>query len=262
VSFLEVVVKATAYVSAVVLAIGYVLKVLEWGQGPLFFIRTRVDLFWSIAVTTALVALWIWTARLHSRFSKGFADDCKGDPSQKWDFVGSWRVTDENALSITNSDPGGLTKVGALWENYTLSFEAKIIKGYLGVIVRAQDLDNYYMLQIALDRVRPHRRVAIPVVDPVPANKAEGAGEPAIQPVTYTVGWQIFKDLTAPLQHRLDGWFRVRIAVHGQLLRMHINDELVWEQAGFLKIPTGKIGFRSFGSEHALIRKVRLKLDS
>lgn len=35
----------------------------------------------------------------------------------------------------------------------------------MGVVFRGQDLDNYYMIQIRTDRIVPHRRVAVPVVE-------------------------------------------------------------------------------------------------
>ena len=171
--------------------------------------------------------------------------------------MGPWQVTDDRALVVTGSDQGGLTKTGALWENYTLTFEAKIVNRCLGVIVRAQDLDNYYMLQINKSRIRPHRRVAVPAVQA----PAHAGAEDEARPITYTVGWQLFEDLCVDLSNELDQWFTVRISVRGEALEMHVNDNLSWQHGSFLKIATGKIGFRSAGAERALVRKVRVKLD-
>jgi hypothetical protein len=253
----------TTYVTGAVIAAGYLLTAFRWGQrGPCVFIRSHVQLLWSAGITASVVVLWIWAARLRNRFSKGFVEDFKTDLGHKWDFVGPWQVTEDGVLLVTGSDQGGLTKVGALWENYTLTFEAKIVNQCLGVIARAQNLDNYYMLQIGKARIRPHRRVAVPVVEAAAGNAVTASPGPVMHPVSYTVGWQVFDDFAVDLGKPLDGWSSFRLVARGESLALYINDDLAWRRESFLKIPTGKIGFRNWASEQALVRKVRVTLDS
>jgi len=153
---------------------------------------------------------------------------------------------------------GGITKIGAQWENYTFTIKARILKECLGVVVRAQDLNNYYMLQIGTDKIRPHRRVAVPVIDTKTSRKPQEASE--ILPIKYNVGWQIF-DPPTPLSHHLDNWFHVRVIVRGQAVSLYINNELVFQRESFLQIPTGKVGFRNGFSEEALVRNVKVILQ-
>jgi hypothetical protein len=42
---------------------------------------------------------------------------------------------------------------------------------------------------------------------------------------------------------------------------MYIDRNLVWQRESLLKNPTGKVGFRNYSSERALVRKVRVTLD-
>src|SRR5690606_31679835 len=88
----------------------------------------------------------------------GYEVSIKADPSQNWEFQGNspWHTTTEGELVITGSHDGGITKVGHQWENYDLTFRARIIHNCIGVIVRAANLNNYYMLQIHKDSVAPH----------------------------------------------------------------------------------------------------------
>jgi hypothetical protein len=150
----------------------------------------------------------------------------------------------DHSLVVTGSDEGGLTKRGALWENYTFTFEAQIVNECLGVVVRARDLDNYYMLQIARAGIQPHRQVAVATLQ-----RSVGVGETDLE------------NLATRLSRPLDGWFSVRVRVKGEAVDMYIDGNLVWQQESFLKNPTGKVGFRNYSSERALVRNVRVTLD-
>ena len=78
---LERVVKWTAYATAIVTVVGYVVSLFRWGQKGFFvLIRSKAELLWSVAMTLGILLLWIWVARLRARFSTGFVDDFKGDP--------------------------------------------------------------------------------------------------------------------------------------------------------------------------------------
>jgi hypothetical protein len=167
---------------------------------------------------------------------------------------------------VTGSDEGGITKVGSRWENYTFSFRARIISKCIGFIVRAQDLNSYYMFQIRPDKIRPHLRVTVPMVlDERTADVKEGAIRIHL-PVNYVIKWLYEGNNTNPEYHaspispELEGWFNVKAEVFGQSIKIWINNELVFQQPALLNIPTGKVGFRNSISEEAYVKDAKVEL--
>jgi hypothetical protein len=246
---------AAGIVAAIAYAVGAV-----WLKDTLHAVTSAWEPIWLVSLTTGIAILYVWVSRLRERLTTGFIDNFRGDLGQKWDFVGPWEII-HRELVVTGSDQGGLTRVGALWENYTLSFEAKIMNRCLGVIVRAQDLDNYYMLQISNNRIRPHRRVAVPaIVAGTVAGEGPGGNSPL--QIGYRVGWQVFEDKSRELKDkRLDQWFHVSVSVRDRALEMYVDGEKVFSERSFLQLATGKVGFRNDGPEQALVRNVRVRLD-
>ncbi len=84
-----------------------------------------------------------------------FKDDFKADLEKNWEYEGEWRI-DSGELRITRSERGGITRVGHQWDDYSFHFTGIIVNQFIGWLVRAQDLFNYYMLQINISQVRPH----------------------------------------------------------------------------------------------------------
>lgn len=255
--------KYIGYAFAVASAIGVLAKTVAWlDRGPVQFLGQHILEFWLGAVSAFVMLTLLWVRRLHQRFTMGFSDDFKAALRHNWDYVGPWRITDSRELLVTGSDEGGLTKVGASWENYTLEFRARILQKCLGVVVRAQDLNNYYMFQIKPDRIRPHRRIAVPTIQPRSSSNADDdkAGAPELIPMGYTVGWEVRDDMATEIMPSLSGWFRVRVMVRGEGVHIYINDDLAFQADSYLKFPTGKVGFRNAGSEAALVAGVRVTL--
>ncbi len=242
---------------------GYLLSFGSWAQkGPLPFISCHAYELSLVAVTALVISLWIRVYLVGRQFKIRFVEKFKGDPRQNWDFVGPWRIAEPNTLLVTGSDEGGLSKSGALWENYDVTLKAKIINQCLGIVLRGQDLNNYYMFQIQKTRIVPHRRVAVPLMTPIQAHEQqqnESLGAPVIQ-TGLQVGWQVFHEHAVNLSRSLDDWFRVRAEVRGESIRIYIDDGLVLQQESFLKIPTGKIGFRNSVQEIALVRYVKVEI--
>jgi hypothetical protein len=253
-----------AFVAAIVTLIGYISSLFLWGQNKLFvLIQSNSQLLWLGTISLIVMFLWIRVSKLNNRFAGRFTDNFIGDIKAKWDYVGSWRIAEPGTLIVTGSDAGGITKTGASWENYEFSFEAKIVKSCIGVVIRARDLNNYYMLQIREDMIRPHRRVEIPVVEES-GNRDRKKQAPESQPhqtISFSTGWQVF-DPPTPINPKLSGWFNVRVVVNGESIRLYINDEIRFQQEAFLKLPTGKVGFRNSQSEFAMVRNVRVVVNS
>lgn len=224
-------------------------------QGLILFFQENYVLIWLISLTLIVIASSYWILLMNRRFIFGFTDSFKKDPKINWDYRGSWTIADDNILVITGADEGGITKKGADWENYTISFKAKIINGRLGVIVRAYDLNNYYMLQINPNIIVPHQRISIPKI----------IGNSVDPLVGYTIelhaGWQRFEDKISPLSKELVDWFDVRIKVKDQSVSIFINNRLEFKQDSFLQISKGKVGFRCHGEEKALIKKIKIRLN-
>lgn len=255
--------KLISYVGTITILIGWASQFFSWGNtGPFIFVRDNLLTFWLWIVTISILTIWIWLNRLNSRFITRFKDSFNGDPRANWDFEGPWRIAEPNTLLVTGSDAGGLTKVGATWENYTFTFDARITHQCIGVVIRAQDLNNYYMLQINRDNIRSHRRVAVPIVDEPIGKKASKDDDKILgfNVVKFAIGWQVF-DPPIPVNPALDGWFKVRVVVRGESIRLYINNDLHFQQESFLKIPTGKVGFRNDGAESALVRNVKVIIE-
>lgn len=261
VEYVEIGLKWITLFVGIVTVIGLFSTIFEWGnKGPFLYLKNNLQSIWMWALTAAALLLVIWTSLLRRRFKGTFRDSFKDSLQINWDFKGNWRIPEKGTLLVTGPDEsGGITKVGAQWENYTFTFKARIIRDCLGVIVRAQDLDNYFMFQVRNDKIRPHRRVSVPMV-PIPTQQQPEGETPQMQLLQYNIGWQIF-DPETPLNRTLDTWFNCRITVRGESICIRIDDEIVLQSESFLKIPTGKVGFRNSGAEEALVKNVKVVLE-
>lgn len=180
-------------------------------------------------------------------------------------------------LSVTHSGSGGGISNFGYWDNYIFSFECKVINRNVGWIIRATDRDNYIMIQLSLPNnegkeyssINPHYRI-------------KG------QWLVIERRLQVSLDLTEKvLSHQ---WLKVSIVVFGNTIDVFINKERVlnyripdplripkkdiapgsdlqsslqekggiYEVEGF-SFPAGRVGFRCFGQEHALIRNVKVE---
>lgn len=254
------------YLSAFIVIIGYcisyVSKFFEWGnKGPFLYLQKNKQTLWISAITVIVVVLWVWISKLHKQFVSGFSDNFFKDLRKNWDFIGPWRVIEKGILLVNGSDEGGITKTGTYWENYTFKFRARIIKKCLGIIVRAQDLDNYYMFQLHKDRIRPHRRVSFPSIKKKEIKEETSQEKTDQYEIKYEVGWEIFDNFQVTFDEKLDDWFDVKIIVRGESIFIYINDRLVFQKESFLKISSGKVGFRNVLSEEALVKKVKVILE-
>jgi len=208
-----------------------------------------------ISITIIILSLAFWVIVLNRKFFYGFSDNFKRRLNLKWDFIGPWKITDDNILIVTGSDEGGMTKNGADWENYTFTFKAKINSKCIGVVVRAADLNNYYMLQIGQNQIIPHRRMSYPKIK-------RALGDHTLIEIEVQTGWQVYKDLSVEHNTELNKWFKGTIIVKGQSISLYINGELVLNIESFLQNSKGKIGFRCAGNEVGYIKEVKVRLKT
>ncbi|MHC4115345.1 MAG: hypothetical protein ACYSSL_08520 [Planctomycetota bacterium] len=249
------------YIGVIGIIVGRVSQFFEWGDKWLFsYLKDNMQWIWLVTITAFLITLWYRISRLNKRFVQGFKDNFTGDLRKNWDFTGEWRFVEKGVLMVTESHRGGLTKAGAYWENYTLKFKAFIMNKCLGVIVRAQDLNNYYMFQIRKDKIRPHRLVALPVLEKKSSKKTSDE-TPDDFIIKYNLAWQLFDDYNVDIAPPLNDWFDVKLTVRGESVFLYINNELILQQESFLKIPCGKVGFRNASPESAKVKNMQVILD-
>lgn len=116
------------------------------------------------------------------------------------------------------------------------------------------------MFQIRKNKIRPHRRGTVPIVEKTTHNNNfEGTNEDFV--IKYEYGWQLFKDYDVNIDPSLNNWFDVEITVRGESVFIYIDNELILQKESFLKIPCGKIGFRNYGSESAKVKNVQVILE-
>ncbi len=201
-----------------------------------FFVTGHVVPGWLLSAFVALLALLVFgwfhhdvRLRTHANaqtlpvgaFSDQFID------LARWDCDGNWRV-ENGVLLVGQSDRGGILRDGRNWQDLIFSFSARVVSRNMGVIIRAIDRENYEMLQITPEYVRPHRRRIASVGPEWDANFFTVRHECSVQ---------------SP--------FTCSVVVTGKRVRMFINGGLVFDDSSFLGNSRGSIGFRcAGGSSH------------
>jgi hypothetical protein len=238
------------------LLFGFLSSILAWGNKWFSsFIINHYLIIWLSSLTLFIIAGIYWIVLINRRFLIGFTDNFKRSLNLNWDYIGPWKITDDRMLIVTGSDEGGITKKGADWENYSFSFKAKILNGRLGVVIRARDLNNYYMLQINPKAIVPHYRISYPKIKSTSSDPLKGLE------IEMQTGWQIFNNSVINLSKELTDWFDVNVIVKGQSVSMYIDNNLVFHEDSFLQIPKGKTGFRCDAAERGLIKNVKVRLN-
>jgi len=244
------------FIGQLALLFGFLSSSFAWGNQWLYsFIRDNYLIIWLTSLTLIIIAGIYWIILINRRFLFGFTDNFKKSLNLNWDYIGPWKITDDKMLIVTGSDEGGITKKGADWENYSFTFKAKILNGRIGVIIRARDLNNYYMLQINNKVIVPHYRISYPKIKNTSIDPLKGLE------IEMQTGWQIFNNSVVGLSKELTDWFDVCVKVKGQTVSMYIDKNLVFHEDSFLQISKGKIGFRCDGAEKGLIKNVKVRLN-
>lgn len=187
-------------------------------------------------------------------------------PDQVKDWVGRGDfayMRSEECFEITQSHSGWIFPKTLTWDDYSFEFDFKIARSTCGFIVRAQDLSNYIMMQIATDGINPHIRLD-----------------------SEWIPWQ-HNDPQANLtfEHKLslDTWYKAKIYCDKRRIRMTIFDkkkkifDRSWEikERMLVVYPApgddrskdtqvmrqvdfdfGAIGFRNHGDERAFVKNV------
>ena len=226
------------------------------------FLAKNLLVIFSIFTVLALLYLYLTLSRLQRRITIGLRDNFKDDLKNNWEYRGEWSKPEKGVLCVrggdegSRGDEGGITKVGALWENYEFSFETKITNKVTGWIVRARDLNNYFMLQCSHEVITPHQRLSQPLFKSKP--DPNSPDKTSFELTGFEVGWRRLPPV--PHNKKLDDWFKVKIVTRGSSLDIFIDNQLIFHRENILTIPVGRVGFRCWGDEEAHFRKVRVKL--
>lgn len=243
-----------AIVLAVPIIIGWILKLLNLAHElPVSFIINNINSFFNVSIFFAILYLVLSHNRIVRRFNVSFVDKFKGDLNDNWEFTGDWTKVEKKTLCVKNSEIGGITKIGSLWENYAFEFETKIINNCSSWIIRAKDLNNYFMFQCRKDVIRPHLRLAVQSIQKEDKNHDS---ENEIT-VVSKVGWHIWDGV--PHNANLENWVKVKIQVVGSSVKIWIDNNLVYHDSNKIPFSTGRVGFRNHSTEEAHFRNVKVK---
>lgn len=238
---------------------------------------------WFI-ISVALISLVVTSIRqnLYLGIVSGVFYDNFTKGLSKWEFGGEgWKVEEEEGkpvLSVSESPDGGITKRGFSWSDYEFTFDTKVIKDSSGWIIRAENRNKYFMIQLNLSNIsepklRPHLRL-------------NDQDYPWIALETYSVNLNSL-GLKQPI--KLLNWIKVKIIVRSNEIDVFLNNEHALhfflpdpfrfekqetiqtgsekESSAKLKrdvvvvsYPVGRVGFRCSGyHEHAHFKDVRVK---
>lgn len=159
--------------------------------------------------------LWDWQSPyIVNVFKKRIYELKSADWPKKWIFQGGIKTeSSPSALVIKNSNSGCLLK--ELWRNFEMSFEMKFApmpENTLGILFRAESLENYFMLQIKYKQnenfsITPHIR--------------------------WFGNWDVFMN-EKPLfvfkrEDYFDKFFQVKLLVQGVVAKLFFEEKLAYE---------------------------------
>ncbi len=253
--------------AAIVTVINFILKwgIYSWLWKLILGLTDVLTKYWLILVFIVfaifILMLFLKLHRLGRFVATSFKDNFRKNLN-KWDFVGQWEITPHGELSITQSGIGGITRVGHLWTDYNYEFDAAIVNARIGWIVRAQDLFNYYMIQLDQNNITPH--------------------------LHFAGRWGIIAGVAHNLNISLNHRLKIRTEVRGSTVRVFINGTEIYYNNTFFSMKfiqfnlqnpmffdfvplqpnaivvppftAGRVGFRMDGAEHGRFSRCRVQL--
>src|SRR3990167_3328839 len=102
-------------------------------------------------------------------------------------------------FKIKDSHAGYIFPKIAIWDDYKLECDFKIVNTSLGCIVRAVNLSNYVMYQLFYDRIKPHLRIN---------------GE-----------WIVTEESSFENKLKPDKWYKLTIICEKRSIRINVEDE-------------------------------------
>ena len=251
--------------TGLVAILGIVDHLAEWGvfawlgrQVSMLVALLQVNLQ-LVAIGVLAMAILLLFGRIyrlerHSPIS--FNDNFKSIEAlrKRWHYEGGWTIPKRGEIRVTQSPSGGMTRVGQLWTDYSFEFTGVLEHEVIAWIVRAQDLSNYYMIQLTPTQIRPHLR--------------------------YLDQWIYFQNTDHQLTIQANHPIRVRTEVRNIEIRVFVNGKEIYNneklfgtkfialkdeetsktlRAVVPAFTTGRVGFRQAGNERARFSKARVR---
>ena len=205
-------------------------------------------LFWTVVLMVASAAVCFGDILLQDDFEGGTLD------KTKWIGAGTWKIEKDDGNQVLDIQGGGEgLSVKNDFTDFIIEYDLKLLggTGYNGVVLRAQDVNNLYMHQVAgpgsatPSNIRWHTKVG-------------GA---------YAV---FAKPIESGLEIDTEVWYRVRFEVEGENSKCYVvekgeapepelpswSDKLLastWENGQFKE---GAVGFRFSGAEYSQIDNI------
>lgn len=252
-----------AYIIDIVTAIlGIVGVILAWNYSQTFAIQQIISLL--VILLTSIIIIYLRSREREFVFSALTSRKDK----ESWIGHGVFQLARvQNAYEVTNADPGYIHSKLLAWSDYHILFDFKIANfggdGGLGVIVRANNLANYIMLQFKQRGVGPHVRI--------------------------NSGWKVWQpeevNLIFPERLSTDLWYKCEIFCDKNTITIKLikdgnkifdrvweipRGSIIFEYKHSSEYPTmhipfpivleyGSIGFRNYDNEKAFIRNVLIE---
>lgn len=235
-------------------------KIVAYGSS---FVAAQPMIVAFILLLIFTIYMYDLTRRFKKYFPIYFKENFRRALAKNWEYTGTWQIVQRNQLYVTESDIGGITKFGHWWSDYIFQFQGTIVNDRVGWIVRAQDLFNYYMIQLTPTHIRPHLRIA---------------GR-----------WIVLTEIPHNQQIQLNEDFKISTEVRGAEIRVAVNGKEIFFDPNFFSLKalisettpggielkvvplqpntmivppfsTGRIGFRMCGNEAGRIKKCKVTM--
>lgn len=221
------------------------------------WLRDNFVYVWLFGLTLCILMIFNLVYDFRKKFIEGYTVNLRRDPSHVWQSRdGSvYKTNRDHDLIVTNSFEGCITRMGNSWENYDLFFEAMITHACIGVIFRAESINDYHMFQITTDGVIFYRKSLLPAEDG--KIETDKDGNMQIKMPNFGILWQSKEK--KPYKINANEWYKFRVNVDGDTATLYIAGKPVCSESP-LQISTGRIGFRNDGAEHALVKNIKVVL--
>jgi len=185
-------------------------------------------------------------------------------PGEGKDWVGRGEfryIRNEKCFEITQSNTGYIFPKTALWDDYSYKFSFKIVNKTISLIVRAVNLSNNIMLQLAYDGINPHMRLNGQWVKISTHEEAKLSFRENLNPDTWYTGKIICekRSIRIVIYEKREPVFDRHWIIPDQLKVTYFQDEKQSKQINILQnidFDFGAIGVRNDADERGFIKNV------
>lgn len=217
-----------------------------------------------VVVLDAIIVLFLLGSIIYKLIYSNelFSDSFKS--VDKWIGSNILSVTDaegRHGVRVSGGDLAAQTSVGYLWENIELTFEAKVMNSCFGIVVRAQDEQNFFMFQLGIDKkITPHKRIQYVDLSSGVGNAQTNTG--TLQSLTINnikQSWIIYNKENLSTDAQIDDWNKYKVVLNKTRIQIYINGQEAYKNDSIIDYNHGRIGFRCYAPEAVCIANVKVK---